>query len=129
MQRRPFLGALGLFFLGSAAQLCAAEVDPTGTWKWTATNPNNNQSRDVILKLKLDGETLSGSVPGPNNSQINIENATFKDGKVAFTVTRERNNEKVTQKFSGKLDGDTITGTIENANGRSREWVAKREKS
>ena len=128
MKRREFLGVLGLFLFGSVAQLGAAELNPTGTWKWTVTNPNN-QSRDITLKLKLDGDTLTGSVPGPNQSEINIENAEFKDGNVSFTVTRERNSEKLTQKFSGKLEGDTITGTIENPKGKSRDWVAKRDKS
>ncbi len=120
---------LGSMLFISLGRTDAAELTPTGTWKWTVTNPNNNQTRDASVKLKLDGDKLSGSVPGPKQSEINIENASFKDGEISFTVTRERNNQKVTQKFSGKLDGDTITGKIENPNGNSRDWVAKREKS
>lgn len=128
MNRRTSIVVLGLMLLGGASQTNAAELDPTGSWTWTVTN-QNNQTREVTLKLKWEGEKLTGSVPGPNNSEINIENASFKDGEISFTVTRERNNEKVTQKFNGKLEGDTITGKIENPNGNSRDWVAKRGKS
>jgi len=128
MNRRLFL-VFSFALIGLAAQVHAADPNPTGTWKWTATNPGNNQTRDLSVTLKLEGGKLTGTVPGPKKSEINIEDATFKDGQVSFSVTRERNDQKVTQKFSGKLEGDTITGKIENANGNSRDWVAKREKN
>jgi hypothetical protein len=86
----------------------------------------------MSLKLKLDGDKLTGSIPGRNNTETAIENGTFKDGQVSFSVTRERNNQKVTTKYSGKLDGDTIKGKIEgerNGQATSRDWEAKREKS
>ena len=132
MKRREFL-ILSLALFGLAGQIFAADATPTGTWKWTVTNPNNNQTRDLSVTLKLEGDKLTGTVPGPQGKEINIDNATFKDGQVSFSVTRERNNQKATTKFSGKLDGDTITGKTENErpNGQTqtRDWVAKREKA
>jgi hypothetical protein len=129
MKRREFL-VLGLALLGAVGQASAADkADPTGTWKWTMTF--NDQKRDVSLKLKLDGDKLTGSMPGRNNTETNIENGTFKDGQISFTVTRERNNQKFTSKYSGKLDGDTIKGKIESERDgqtQSRDWEATREK-
>ncbi|HVA50993.1 MAG TPA: hypothetical protein VNH11_31930 [Pirellulales bacterium] len=105
-------------------------TDPTGTWKWSVTF--NNQTRDLTLKLKLEGDKLTGAMLGRNNREIAIENASYKDGEVAFTVTRERNGQKFTSKYKGKVSGDTIKGTIENERDgqtRSRDWEAKREKA
>ena len=130
MKRRELL-VLGLVVLGLATQVQAADkADPTGTWKWSVTF--NDQTRELSLKLKLEGDKLTGSMPGRNNTETAIENATFKDGEIAFTVTRERNNQKITTKYTGKLEGDTIKGKMEserNGQSQSRDWEAKREKA
>jgi hypothetical protein len=118
---------IGLAFLGLAALAQAA--DPTGTWKWTVTR--NDQSRDVTLKLKLEGDKLTGAMVGRNNEETKIDEAKYKDGELSFAVTREFNNQKFTTKYKGKLDGDTIKGTQErerDGKSQSSEWVAKREK-
>lgn len=130
MKRRELL-VLGLVVLGLVTQVQAADkADPTGTWKWSVTF--NDQTRDMSLKLKLDGDKLTGTMPGRNNTETAIENATFKDGEISFTVTRERNNQKITTKYTGKLEGDTIKGKTEserNGQSQSRDWEAKREKA
>ena len=105
------------------------KADPTGTWKWTVTR--NNQSRDVTLKLKLEGDKLSGSMPGRDNTEVAIDDASFKDNEITFSVTREFNGNKFTTKYKGKLDGDTIKGTTESVRDgqtRTRDWEAKRDK-
>ncbi|MBS0201838.1 MAG: hypothetical protein JSS49_03000 [Planctomycetes bacterium] len=130
MQRRQLL-ILGLAVLGLVSQVQAADKpDPTGTWKWSVKF--NDQDREFTLKLKLDGDKLTGSMPGRNNTETNIEDATFKDGEIKFSVTRERNNNKFTTKYTGKLEGDTIKGKTEserNGQTQSRDWEAKREKA
>lgn len=130
MQRRQFL-ILGLALMGMVTQALAADkADPTGTWKWSVTF--NDQTRESTLKLKLDGDKLTGTMLGRNNSETAIENATFKDGQISFSVTRERNNQKMTTKYSGKLEGDVIKGKSEferNGQTQSRDWEAKREKA
>ncbi|HUQ69862.1 MAG TPA: hypothetical protein VM165_10085 [Planctomycetaceae bacterium] len=106
------------------------KADPTGTWKWKVTF--NDQSRDMTLKLKLEGDKLTGHMLGRNDQEIKIEEATFKDNAVAFAVTQERNGQKSTTKYKGKLDGDTIKGETERERGgevRKTEWEAKREKT
>jgi len=130
MKRRDLL-ILGLAMFGLMGQTYAADADPTGTWKWSFTNPQNNQTREMTLKLKLEGDKLTGTVPGRNDTETSIEEGKFKDGEISFSVTRMRNGNKMTTKYSGKLEGDTITGKTEserNGNTQKRDWVAKRDK-
>ena len=96
----------------------------TGTWKWSVEV--NGQKRDAVLKLKQEGDKLSGAMVGRNNNETKIEDATVKDGKVSFTVTRERNGTKTVTKYSGKLEGDTLKLKIEREGAEAREVEAKR---
>src|SRR5882762_401448 len=59
----------------------ARAEDPSGTWKWTATQGGN--SREVTLKLKLDGDKLTGSISG-RNADTEISDGTYKDGDISF---------------------------------------------
>ena len=130
--RRLILAAVWVLTATWQISLLAADdnTDPTGTWKWSVTR--NNQTRESTLKLKLEGDKLTGAMLGRNNQETAIENASYKDGEVAFTVTREFNGQKFTQKFKGKVSGDTIKGTVEferDGQTQSRDWEAKREKA
>jgi len=124
--KRVVVAAIGLAFLALVGTAVAAE-NPTGTWKWSTTF--NNQTRESTLKLKLDGDKLTGVyVGGQSNTETPIENASIKDDTVSFSVTRERNGQKATTKYSGKIAGDTISGKQERDGGEGREWIAKRQK-
>jgi hypothetical protein len=86
---------------------------------------------DQTLNLKLEGDKLTGSMPGRNNTETPIADATYKDGELSFTVTREFNDQKFTTKYTGKISGDTIKGKIESERGgqkRTTDWEAKRAK-
>lgn len=120
---------LSLVTLGLASAATAAE-DPTGTWKWS-TPGRNQQTREVSVTLKLEGDKLTGTLPGRDGKEVAIEEGTFKDDQVSFSVTREREGRKFVQKFSGKVSGDTIKGKIEfggEGKTNSRDWEAKRSK-
>lgn len=121
--------AMSMVIAGLAQSAYASDgADPTGTWKWSVTM--NNQVRESTLKLKLEGDKLTGVVVGNNKRETVIDDGTFKDGEVSFAVTRERNGQKFTVKYKGKLEGDTIKGTAESERDgktRSREWEAKRD--
>jgi hypothetical protein len=102
---------------------------PTGTWKWTTMFGDN--TIESTLKLKAEGETLTGVYVGRNNTETPIEDGTFKDNKVSFKVTREFNNNKFTIKYSGTVSGDSIKGKTEferEGQTQSRDWEAKRQK-
>ena len=99
--------------------------DPTGTWTWKG---GRGGGAEMTLKLKLDGDKLSGSMTLPGGQETAIENATYKDGQVSFEVSRAvRGGQKMTIKYSGKVSGDTIEGKAETPRASS-DWNATRSK-
>jgi hypothetical protein len=122
--------ALVLTFVALAGAARADDkANPTGTWKWKITI--NNQDQERTVKLKLDGDKLTGAYVGRDNKETPIEDATFKDGEVSFKVTRERNGQKFTTKYTGKVSGDTLKGKTEferDGQTQSRDWEATRSK-
>src|SRR3954453_16369689 len=132
MRQRPSgwwrKGALGLVaVLGIGASARAADV--TGTWKWTVERDGN--SYETTLKLKQDGEKLTGTMSGRQGTETAIEDGKVTGDTITFKVTREFGDNKVVQMYQGKLSGDTIKGERKsNRDGQdqTREWEAKREK-
>jgi hypothetical protein len=125
MQRIGWVVVLALVFgLVGVAQ---AQDNPTGTWTWTTDF--GGKPRENTLKLKLEGDKLTGALIGRNNQETPIEEGTYKNGELSFKVTRERGGQKFTTKYTGKVTGDTIKGKIETDFGgktQSRDWTAKR---
>lgn len=129
---------LGLI-LGITAQAQDKKVDPTGTWKWSQAGRQGGNPVEMTLKLKLEGEKLTGSVTRPGRQggdpqETAIENAKLKGDEVSFEVTREFQGNKFTTKYNGKISGDTIKGTTERpgrdgGDPRKDPWEAKREKA
>lgn len=114
--------------------LAAEKQDPNGTWKWSVTR-EDNVVVDLSVKLKYADDKLTGKITLPNKKQIDIEDASFKDGELKFTVTQDGGaNRKAVTKYKGKLEGDAIKGKSEatftpsNRN-ENVDWEAKREKS
>lgn len=111
-----------------SAQADDKKADPSGTWTWEAPG-RDGQTRTATLKLKLDGDKLTGSMMGRNNNETAIEEAKLKGDEISFQVTREFQGNKVTTKYNGKISGDTIKGKTEftrNGEAQSRDWEAKR---
>jgi hypothetical protein len=135
MQRssKPLLiAALACFFsasltLGALAQ--DKKIDPTGTWTWDMP-ARDGQTRTATLKLKLEGDKLTGAVARRDGTDTPIRNAKLAGDQITFQTVFEMGNNTFTTKYSGKVSGDTIKGTTEFERGgevRSREWVAKRK--
>jgi uncharacterized protein (DUF2147 family) len=102
--------------------------NPTGTWKYTAEV--NGQSIDVTIKLKLEGDKLTGTV-SVLDTETKIEDSEYKDGEVSFKVHREMDGNKFTIKYMGKINGDTFKGKRElerEGQTNTREFEAKRSK-
>ena len=78
--KRVVVAAVVLAFVGLVSPALAAD-NPTGTWKWTASF--GGQEREQTLTLKLDGDKLTGSMPGRDNEVTQISDATYKDGKIS----------------------------------------------
>jgi hypothetical protein len=105
-------------------------VDPTGTWTWSMTG-QNGQTRESTLKLKKEGDKITGTVSGRQNDTP-IEDVKLTGNELSFKVVREFNGNKMTAKYNGKIDGDTIKGKVEatgrDGEARTRDWEAKRKK-
>ncbi len=122
------VAVMACLLLGAGLVHAEAKADPNGKWKYTADI--NGQSIDVIIKLKLDGDKLTGSVTAMDN-EAKIEDGKYKDGEVSFKVNREVGGNKIVLKYSGKITGDTFKGKRElerDGQTNSREFEAKRVK-
>jgi hypothetical protein len=116
-----------LAFLSASSQ-AADSANATGTWTWS-TPGRNGQSRETTLKLKQDGDKLTGKISG-RNSDTEIQDAKITGDEISFKVTRKFRDNEFTSKYSGKISGDTIKGKMEferNGETRSRDWEAKRK--
>src|SRR5436189_95759 len=120
--------------LGAVTTVRAADkkADPNGTWSWTMQGGGrggqggggsanaNAPARKVTLKLKAEGDKLTGSVtaPGfrgrgqgggaggaaPEPTVTQISDGKISGDEVSFTVKREVQNNTFSQKYSGKID-------------------------
>src|SRR5512137_2690261 len=98
MQLKKYLTpilAITLVAIGTAVQA----ADATGTWSWTRPGRNGGPDQKMTLKLKADGEKLTGTLTSPSRDGGTTDTA-IADGKVkgeevSFTVTREFNNNKM----------------------------------
>jgi hypothetical protein len=110
------------------AQATSQPADFSGTWKWTIQG-RDGTPRDTTMKLKQDGDKVSGTVTG-RQGDSEVKDGVIKDGELTFKIVRTFNDQEITVNYSGKLDGDTIKGKIANSfNGQanSRDWEAKRD--
>jgi hypothetical protein len=116
---------------GSSTQTPDFRVDLTGRWKWTMQRQNGG-GREIVMNLKQEGEKLTGTVSGLGfGGETDIQDGTFKDGRVTFKVVRTRGGQDITTTYSGKLSGDTIKGVVDTdmrGNKVPREWEAHRVK-
>ena len=107
-----------------------AKANPTGTWKWTMSIQGQDVER--VLKLKLEGDKLSGTLGGGPFGEAKIEDGKFKDGEVTFKLNRAFMGQKITISYSAKVSGDTLKGKSEFDRGdgekQTRDFEAKREK-
>ena len=121
--------AITLLAIGTAVQA----ADATGTWNWTRPGRNGGPDMKMSLKLKVDGEKLTGKLTSPSRDGGTTETA-IADGKVkgdeiSFTVTREFNGNKMVAKYNGRVSADVIKGKVEsdrNGQTNTRDWEAKR---
>jgi len=128
--KRSIKTAVALTMLSLAGATVAQDrASPTGTWTWRFSN----QSAVHTLKIKLDGDKLTGSIKSfQSDRESPIEDATYKDGIVSFKHTyKARDGETMVASYSGTVTDGGIKGTIEFKHPdqtRSIDWDARREK-
>lgn len=128
------LAVCTMFALSTAAQ--DKKVNPTGTWTWNTPGRDGGEPRPNTLKLKVEGEKVTGTLAsagrqGGQPREIKIEDGTLKGDELSFKVTREFGGNQFVIKYTGKVTAKTITGKTEmpgrdGGEPRSREWEAKR---
>jgi hypothetical protein len=107
----------------SDAAAASAPKDATGTWKWSIQGPNGDV--ETTLKLKQDGDKLSGTVTGFGGQENEIQDGTIKDGQVTFKVIRDMFGSKATTTYTATLAGGSLKGKSETV--FTREFDAKRQ--
>ena len=100
--------ALTTVFLVMAFFTVALAQDITGNWAGRLMD-----QFDVTYTFKLDGDKLSGTTTGPDQTTIILQNCLLKDGDLSFNMTLMGNDIKVT----GKVKDETITLTMPGING------------
>ncbi len=128
------LSLCALLALGFVTQMQAQDKkDANGTWSWTRPGRNGGPDQKMTLKLKVEGDKVTGKLASPNRqgetTETEISDGKLKDDEISFTVTREFNGNKFSQKYSGKVSAESIKGKIEferNGETQSRDWEAKR---
>jgi len=133
-----------LAFIGLTIRAAETGVNPTGTWKVTQVP---KATYEPILKLKLDGDKLTGSLT--RNTGTKIEELPIQDGKLTgseisfathfFSQTFKNGvlqpadtNYMSHWKFQGTISDDSIKGKVEkesSAGSRIQDWEAKRIKT
>jgi hypothetical protein len=128
--------------LSAGAGSKGGEANPVGTWKVTYTRDGKTQTHQPTLKLKLEGEKLTGTLTRFHNEQeieMVLEDVTRKASEISFTVSispESGDAPKMVRTFHGTITGDAIKeGTVkvewngeDPSAGHPLHWEAKRVK-
>jgi hypothetical protein len=124
------LQALACLALLVSMSVTAQAADVNGTWTWTQPAQGNRPERTSILKLKTEGDKLTGTING-RQEDIKITDGKVTGDEVSFKVSRAgQNGNTFTQKYTGKVSGDSIKGKVtfeRNGEEQTRDWEAKRK--
>jgi hypothetical protein len=120
---------LGVSGLAGAADDKA--VDPVGTWK---CEYEIGGKRTSTLKIKKDGENLTGTMSWPDQDETKLKDLKLKDGTLTFSAVRKLAgmDDGITVEYKLKIDGDQLKGKgASDFGGQKQEWdiEGKREKN
>lgn len=120
---------LGVCSLAGAADDKA--VDPVGTWN--CEYEIGGQQRTSTLKIKKDGDKLTGTMSWPNQDETKLKDLKLKDGALTFSAERKLPgmDDVITVEYKLTIDGDKLKGKgASDFGGEKREWdiEGKREK-
>jgi hypothetical protein len=120
--------------LGSYSLVGAVDdkaVDPVGKWK--CEYEIGGQQRTSTLKIKKDGDKLTGTMSWPDQDETKVKDLKLKDGTLTFSADRKLPgmDDAIHVEYKLKIDGDRLKGNgAAEFGGEKREWdiEAKREK-
>lgn len=117
---------LTLGFLSGLLAITMLGADVTG--KWTAQVPGRNgQTREATFNLKVDGNSVTGTVSGPRGDNP-ISEGKIDGDQISFSQTMEFNGNTMKIMYKGTVSGDEIkfTRMREGGEGQGQEFTAKR---
>ena len=107
-----------------AVAVPALAQDASGKWELTATTPQS-EPRTTSMVLKKEGDRLSGTVIGPQGTEIALAGKQVgSDVTLEFTVQTQ--NGPIAISMKGKQDGDTMKGTLLAGTDTQGQWTAAR---
>jgi hypothetical protein len=124
--------AMVLGVCGLAGAVDDKVVDPVGTWK--CEYEIGGQQRTSTLKIKKDGDNLTGTMRWPDQDETKLKDLKLKDDTLTFSAERKLPgmDDEIHVEYKLKIDGDKIKGKGSSEfGGEKRDWdiEAKREKN
>lgn len=122
--------------LGVCGLVVAADdkkaADPVGTWK--CEYEVGGQQRTSTLKIKKDGDNLTGTMSWPDQDETKLKDLKLKDGTLSFSAVRKLAgmDDGIPIDYTLTVDGDKVKGKgSAEFGGEKREFdiEGKREKS
>jgi hypothetical protein len=136
-----------LLFLAATVTAEDTAANPAGTWNVTYIHDGKTLTYHPILKLKVAGEDVTGTLSraaGSKTEELVLEKGKLNGSDISFSthyftllydhnVLQPTDTNKVTHVvFKGKISGDTIKGEFEKQymdNSPTKDqWEAKRVK-
>lgn len=115
MRTFALLSIAALLFVAAPAQ--AADV----SGEWSITVNSSQGPIPAVLRLKVEGEKLTGVIAGGDGGEMPLE-GTVKDNEISFSFWYG----EVPVSMVGKVDGDTIKGTFDAGGQDGGDWTGKR---
>jgi hypothetical protein len=107
----------------SSSRAQDASAPFSGTWKWTMQGFNGDQ--EIVLKLKQDGDKVTGTISNPQgDGETEIKDGMVKADELTFKVVRDFNGNQFTTNYSAKIVGGALKGKQESV--FSRDFEAKK---
>ncbi len=116
----------------AAVLLCAGALVATpraqdvlsGAWTLSFVTPNG--AMEASATFKQDGETLTGTMSGPQG-EVPLK-GTITGSTFTFTIdVQTPNGQQLVIDLQGRVEGDAITGTFDFGQGMG-DWTGRRSK-
>jgi hypothetical protein len=98
---------LSAAFVLMTAAASAAPAEVAGTWAMSYTTKDGVKMAST-LTLKVEGDTLTGTISSPRGS-VPLNEASVKGDDVAFAIERVGFGDQIRIEYTGKVKGDTMT--------------------
>jgi len=115
MRSLALLSIVALLVVAAPAE--AADV----SGEWTITVNSSQGPIPATLRLKVEGEKLTGAIVGGEGGEMPLE-GTVKDNEITFSFWYG----EIPVTMTGKVDGDTIKGTFDAGGQDGGDWAGKR---